>query len=133
MALASPALKNSRGAVLDAVLKKLGVSGEAHKLVRLLADNDRLGVLDEITAEVRAIADERAGRVRAKVTSATKLTEAQQKRLASALEQRFGREVVVEVSVEPTLLGGVVVQVGDLTLDSSLRRQLSLLRERLLA
>lgn len=131
--LENPALKNEREKVLGAVLGKLALSAEAAQLVRLLAERDRVGVLAEVAREVEAEADERGGRVRAYVASAMALGDAHVQRLNKALEKRFRRPVAVSITVEPELLGGLVVRVGDVTLDTSLKRQLERLRERVAA
>jgi F-type H+-transporting ATPase subunit delta len=129
--LRNPVLREERGALLDALAGKLQATGVAAKLVRLLSDNDRMDSLPEIARQVEALADVRAGRLRADVRSAVALSEAQTQRLAKALEKRLGQPVVVQTAVDPQLLGGLVCQVGDLTFDSSLKRQLAILTERL--
>jgi F-type H+-transporting ATPase subunit delta len=129
----NPKLRDKREAVLQALAQKLGLQKTAQKLVLLLAQNDRTDAYGEVSAAVTALADERAGRMRAHVRSASALSEAQVSRLSRALEKRFAHPVAVGVTVEPQLLGGIVVQIGDVTLDSSIRRQLELMRERLLA
>jgi F-type H+-transporting ATPase subunit delta len=129
----NPALREQRATALGAVIKKLGVSAEAQRLVLLLAERDRIDVLDEVVSETQQLTDERLGRARAFVTSAVALTAAQEKRLAAALEKRFGQPVALSISVDPSIMGGLVCQVRDVTMDSSVRRQLETLRERLLA
>jgi F-type H+-transporting ATPase subunit delta len=129
--LRNPVLKNERAAVLAAVMSKLGLIEPAAALVRVLVDGDRIDDLEDVVEGVEALADAQAGRVRAVVKSAIPLSEAQMQRLGKALEKRVGRPVAVTVQLEPELLGGLVCQVGDLTFDSSLRRQLKQLRERL--
>lgn len=129
--LLNPALHDEQESVLGEVLKKLQLSEEAGALVRLLADRRRIDLLDDVVMQVEAIADESAGRVRAYVTSPMALTEPQVRRVATALERRLGVRVEVSVEINPELLGGLVCQVGDLTLDSSVRRQLTLLKEQL--
>ena len=129
--LNNPALEQERSRVLELVLEKLDVSKEVRGLVRLLSGLGRVGILEAVAAEVEEAADELAGRARAHVTSAIALTDSQKQRIAKALEGRLGRKVVVSVHVDSQLLGGLVCQVGDLTLDSSLRRQLEVLREQL--
>ena len=129
--LANPALKDERVKVLAAIAAKLHLSELATRTIQLLAERDRIIVLRDVAHEVEALADEQIGRLRAKVQSAMPLTESQTARLATALEKRLGRPVVVTVALEPALLGGLHVQVGDVTLDSTLKRQLELWRERL--
>jgi F-type H+-transporting ATPase subunit delta len=70
--------------------------------------------------------------VRARVTSAEPLGQAVLDRVRRALEQRTGKQVVVETAVDPDLIGGVVARVGDLILDGSVRTQLADLRAKLL-
>ena len=78
------------------------------------------------------MADAHLGRVRARVTSAEPLGPAVLDRVRRALEQRTGKQVVVETAVDPDLIGGVVARVGDLILDGSVRTQLADLRAKLL-
>jgi F-type H+-transporting ATPase subunit delta len=127
----NPVFEDQRERVLGLVLDKLEASTEVRGLIRLLAERNRISVLDAVALEVEAIADERAGRLRAHVTSAIELLEPQIERIARALERRVGRSIVVRVTVDPEILGGLICRVGDLTLDSSLRRQLEILREQL--
>ena len=76
--------------------------------------------------------DEKAGRVRAQVTSAQPLSPAEINRVRDSLARRTGKHVVLEAAVDPTLIGGIVARVGDLVLDGSIRTQLGSLREKLL-
>lgn len=130
--LQNPAFRRERTQVLQAVIARLGLGeGPAANLIRLLEANGRMTLLNDVVAEIDACIDERRGCLRATVVSAIALTPAQEKRVAAALEKRLGHAVAVRVEVDPTLLGGLVCQVGDLIFDSSLKRQLELLRERL--
>lgn len=129
--LNNPVFEAQREQVLGKVLDTLAVSDELRSLIRLLAERGRIGIIDSVAAEVEGIADERAGRVRAHVSTALALTDSQKERVGKALEKRLGQTVVVTVHVDPELLGGLVCRVGDLTLDSSVRRQLEILREQL--
>ena len=129
--LANPALKADRDTVLGTVLDKIGASKTAIKLIQLMANRDRIGVLGDLADEIESEADQRAGRLRAHVTSSMPLDEGKVTRLKAALHKRFNRDIVVDVKVDPELLGGLVCKVGDLTLDSSLKRQIELLRDQL--
>jgi len=94
----------------------------------LLADNRRLALLPEITglyAELRAEA-ERV--VKARVTSATTLPEAELESIRAALRTRFGREVELEASVDESLIGGAVIAADDVVIDGSLRGKLARLQ-----
>ncbi len=109
------------------------LSVEAARLVLLLAEKDRFEILEEVVAETEALADERVGRARAYVSTAIPLTDAQQQRLTRALEKRFARPVALTIDIDPSIIGGLVCRVGDVTMDSSVKHQLETLRERLLA
>jgi F-type H+-transporting ATPase subunit delta len=129
--LHNPAFKSQRDAVLMRAIAGLELVPPAKNLVRLLAERDRMALLDQVVLEVEAIADERAVRARVIVTTATSLTDAHVRRIAAAFARRLGRQILVRTVVDPEILGGLVFRVGDLTIDSSLRRQLTILRERL--
>ncbi len=128
----NPVLVVDRERTLHAVLNKLGVIDQGAKLIALLATRDRMSALDEVVLEVESLADDKASRLRAYVTSAVALTEAQAARVAKALEARLKKPVLVVVNVEPALMGGLICRVGDLTFDTSVRRQLKVLAETLL-
>lgn len=129
--LLNPAFKAQRTAVLDSVLDKVVSSDAARRLVVVLTQADRIRLLGEVVSEVQRIADAKAGKVRATVQSAIKLSKEQRGRIGAALSKRLGREVELEVEVDPEILGGLVCRVGDLSFDGSLKRQLELMRERL--
>lgn len=127
----NPALTEERTRVFGALFESLDVGPHADILLRLLAERDRIAILDALVIEVESIADERAGRLRAYIAAPIKLTQPQQKRIAKALEKRFGRPILIATEVDPDMLGGLVCRVGDTTLDYSVRRQLELLRQQL--
>jgi F-type H+-transporting ATPase subunit delta len=120
-----------RRAVLRAVAERLQAGALLQSFYQVLIDHRRLVDFDAIRAEFARLADEQAGRRRARVRAAGPLSEAQRDRLRRALAARLGHEVELEVEVQPELLGGLVAQVGDLVFDGSLRTQLRQLRESL--
>jgi hypothetical protein len=77
--------------------------------------------------------DEKAGVVRATVTSAAALSDAYADKLRAELEKRTGKKVVLVRAVDPTLLGGVVTRIGDQVIDGSLKSRLVTMRDALLA
>jgi F-type H+-transporting ATPase subunit delta len=85
--------------------------------------------LPDIAREMARIAAEGTGAVVAEARSAVPLTEEQVSRLAEALTAKLGREVSVRNIVDPTVMGGVVTQIGDEVIDGSVRSRLSQLRE----
>jgi len=96
-----------------------------------LIDQRRLVDFAGIHAEYERLADDEAGLTTAEVVSASELDERRKDRLRRALSERTGREVRLEVKVDPNLIGGVVARVGDLVFDGSLRTQLATLRANL--
>jgi F-type H+-transporting ATPase subunit delta len=85
-------------------------------------------VLPEIASQFRTLVNDRGGVADAQVVSAFPLDAAQQASLAKVLEKRFGRQLKVAVAVDPTLIGGVRVTVGDEVLDTSVVARLEQMR-----
>ena len=101
---------------------KLG--DEGGNLVRTLAANRRLSVLPEIAARFDELKDAAEGVADVLVTSAAPLDARQQSALSAALERRLKRSVRLHCATDPELIGGAVVQSGDLVIDGSLRTRL---------
>ncbi|MBM3980049.1 MAG: ATP synthase F1 subunit delta [Planctomycetes bacterium] len=131
--LASPAVgKKKKAAALAPVLQRHG-SELLRGLVGTLASNSRLDLLRGVAAAFAQLLDDRSGRVRVKVTAAVPLTGAQTDALLANLRASLGnQEPVLDVRVDPDLLGGLVVQVGDAVVDTSVRSRLQSLRTLLL-
>jgi len=114
------------------VLKHLCEQGHGSEMIRnffsFLIEKRRLVAFEAIHAEFNRLADEAAGRVRAKVRSASPLRDQQRARLVDALARRTGKEVELTVQVDPSLIGGAIATVGGLVFDGSLRTQLMVLR-----
>ena len=101
------------------------------RFLGLLAENRRLPLLPEIAGlfeELRAEADRV---VKAKVTAATELPSAELESIKAALKKRFGREVEIETAVDASLIGGAVIDTGDVVIDGSLKGKLSRLQSAL--
>ena len=98
---------------------------EQRNFVRLLADNDRLTVLPEITSLYRALQNRQQGVLDAHVASAFPLTDAQVADIRTTLEAKHGRRVQVTVAVDPGLIGGVSIRIGDAVTDLSVRGKLA--------
>jgi F-type H+-transporting ATPase subunit delta len=103
------------------------LSAESENFVRVLAENDRLNVLDEIRAQYEALKNEREGTVEAEVYTAFEMDQAQVADLVSRLEKKTGRKVKARVSVDKSLIGGVKIVIGDQVIDGSARAQLAAL------
>lgn len=129
--LRNPVLQTKRAQVLGAVCTHLKIEPLTQKLLILLANNDRMPHLGELVTQIEAAVDARLGRVRAHVRFAQKPDDKQCKLLEQTLHKQLGKPVVLTVAVDPTLIAGLVCQIGDTTFDSSVKRQLSILTERL--
>jgi F-type H+-transporting ATPase subunit delta len=102
------------------------------KFIGVLNENGRLGLFGPIEAAYRKMREEAAGRVRVRVTSATELSADQLSALTKTLKDSLKSEPVVVARVNPDLLGGLVVQVGDKVFDTSVRSRLDNLRNQLM-
>jgi F-type H+-transporting ATPase subunit delta len=98
----------------------------------VLNDHLRLDLLRAIYEAVRELYDERSGRLRVVVTSAAPLPDDQRERLLNELRQKYNKEPVLATRVDPSLLGGLVVRVGDRLFDSSVRTRLENIRKQLM-
>ena len=94
------------------------------QFLNVLADNGRLALLPEIAALYVELMAEAQRVVKAKITSATPLDSAELAKLQAALKKRFGRDVEIETALDPELLGGAVIDAGDIVIDGSLRNKL---------
>jgi F-type H+-transporting ATPase subunit delta len=84
--------------------------------------------IERVLEEFTSFAAQRRSRLIARVTSAVPLTNEQQERLSDALAREFGHEVRLQMVVDPTIVGGITVRVGDELLDASVLRQLGAAR-----
>jgi F-type H+-transporting ATPase subunit delta len=92
--------------------------------LRLLVDKGRIGLLPEITAAFRQLIEEDQGILRARVETAVPLGADQEARLKRDLDHLTGKQVLLEKAVDPSVLGGVIVYLGNKIIDRSLRRGL---------
>jgi F-type H+-transporting ATPase subunit delta len=120
-----------RNNLLKNIGSALGFDQRVVNFVGLLLDKGRIELLDEIIDAYRKLLDDRMGIVRAAVTAARPLDSAQQNELATKLMERTGKKIRMEVSVDASLIGGVVAQVGSTIYDGSVRTQLQAFKNRL--
>jgi F-type H+-transporting ATPase subunit delta len=143
MLRSSPELRNAlenpvfpvekRKLILDELARRLALSKTVRNFIMLLLDKGRIAALPDIARAHRALVDEHAGRVRATVTSARPLDPLLETRLKTALEKQSGKVVILEKKEDPTIMGGLITQLGDTVYDGSVRTQIQQLREELLA
>jgi F-type H+-transporting ATPase subunit delta len=110
-----------------------GLSRPVLNLVLLLLKRGRIEQLPRVAAEFRRLDDKRNGLTHATATSAAPLGPDEVRGITARLEQLTGGRIALETSVDPDLLGGVVVRVGDRLIDGSVRGRLERLRQQLAA
>ena len=130
--LARPWIKpGDRRAAALTLAQQAGCGKLVQDFVALVAERGRLDHLAAIVAAYRDMEDAGLGRVRAQVSTAVALTDAEKDQLARHLQAELGKQIILEESVDANLLGGFVARVGSLILDGSLDGQLARMRERL--
>ena len=110
---------------VTALLAKAGMTGLAANFLQFVASNRRLSSVGEIIAAYKSMAAQARGEVTANVTVASDLTAAQSKSLAETLKAVLGKEPNIDVKVDPSILGGLVVKVGSKMVDVSLKTKLN--------
>ena len=109
----------------------LGLSRPTTVLLEALAQGYRLHLLGAVAVAFRERLNARLGVVRAKVTTAAPLSPAQTEALAARLAELTGRQVTLATRVDPSIIGGVVTQVGSTVYDGSVTQQLARMRQKL--
>jgi F-type H+-transporting ATPase subunit delta len=110
---------------LSAVLDKAGISGIAANFLKVLTTNRRLFVVGEVIRAFRALVAKFKGEATADVTVAEQLNDKNLDALKTALKSVTGKDVVLNVKVDPSIIGGLVVKLGSRMVDSSLRTKLN--------
>ncbi len=124
--LRSPVIAaDEQAKALAALVAKAGIGGLAGNFLALIARNRRLFAAPDMIRAFQALAARARGEVPAEVTSAVALTEAQLTELKATLKASVGKDVQLKTSVDPSLLGGLMVKIGSRMIDSSLRTKLA--------
>lgn len=113
---------------ISSIADKAGIAGLTGNFLRVVARNRRLFAVPAMIKAFRRIAAEHRGEVSAEVTSAHALTPAQMTELKAALKGVAGKDVTLTVTVDPSLLGGLVVRIGSRQIDTSLKTKLNSLK-----
>jgi len=130
---ANPAIDfDTKLAVTRTIAKRLGLPDMAIKVLEVLIRNRRINHLDSIVEALAAMIRQATGAVAAEVRAAHRLNEQEVRQLRAVLEKRFGRKVEVEVTTDPTLLGGFVAKVGSEVYDASIAGKINKFRESLM-
>ncbi len=109
---------------LSAILKSTGDTGLAHDFLLVLAKNRRLFAVENVIKAYKSFSAKERGEVEAEVISAVPLTTAQTQDLTDTLRQKLGKTPKLTATVDPKLLGGLIVRVGSQMIDTSLRTKL---------
>jgi len=118
-------------AVLKDVVAKMNMAPLSVNFLSVLADKGRLDCVPDIQKTYSELLDEVNGVVRGRLTTAVELPAAKRQDILSKLEKQSGKKLVLDFSVDPAILGGAVLKVGDKVLDASLNAQLQLLKEQI--
>jgi F-type H+-transporting ATPase subunit delta len=110
---------------LTAVLEKAAIGGIAAKFLKLVTSNRRLFAVREMIKAYRALVARHNGEVTAQVTVAEALNDAHRSAIEDALKSVTGKDVGLDVKVDPAIIGGLVVKLGSRMVDSSLRTKLN--------
>ncbi len=112
--------------------ERLGdVSDTVLNLVFLLSGRGKVKIASEISQEYERLLDAHYGIGRAEVVSAVPLDEGDREKVSSRLEQMTGRKFALDAEVDPDILGGLIIKIGDMLIDRSLRGRLEALRREL--
>jgi len=130
----SPAVtREDKHAVIGKIITRMRASKILRNFLFIIADRQRMHVLPEIVTAFQEVIQRRQGIAEAEISSAAELSAAQKKEFQKTLERLTGKRVEPKYSLDPTLLGGAVVRIGDTIYDGSLRNRLNGLRARLTA
>jgi F-type H+-transporting ATPase subunit delta len=121
--------RDAAAKAMEALSKLLKLAPLTRNFLGVLSANRRLAALPEIVRAFAAIAAAARDEVTAEVTSAHPLTAAQLKALTAKLKVREGKDVTIKSSVDPEILGGLVVRIGSQQIDSSIRTRLNTLAQ----
>jgi F-type H+-transporting ATPase subunit delta len=116
---------DAQSRALSAVLDRAGISGISANFLKVLTANRRLFAVDQVIRAFRALVAKFKGEATADVTVAEKLSDKNLDALKTALKSVTGKDVSLNVNVDPSIIGGLVVKLGSRMVDSSLRTKLN--------
>jgi F-type H+-transporting ATPase subunit delta len=127
--LANPIFdQTSKKGVVDNIISKMKLAGMTESFLRLLVDKKRIDILEDIVVCYRQLMDETLKKVRVNVRTAFPLTDELKSYISANLEKTLGKKVDMTVEEDSSLLGGVVIGVGDTLYDGSIKYQLNNMR-----
>ncbi len=117
----------------QSVMAKIAESAKADTILtsflNLLVEKKRADILPDIACEMQVMVDEEQNISHGSVVSAIDLDDSLKEKIQQTLEKITGNKVILEASVDPSIIGGVIAKVGDLVLDGSIKTQLNGLKE----
>ena len=132
--LSDPAVsRQAKHAVIEKLVARLGASKIIRNFLFVVVDNRRTQQLPKIIETFQQVIQQRLGVAEAQVESALELNATQKAQLLQTLERMTGKKIQAKYSLDPALLGGAVVRIGDTIYDGSLKNQLNQMRARLAA
>ena len=120
--------REQQSGAIAALAAKMGLSDTLANTLRLMASKRRLFILPQLLVVLRSRIAEEKGEVTAEVQAAHALTEEQQSELAKTLKASVGKDVKMKLSVDESLIGGLIVKVGSKMIDTSIRSKLAALQ-----
>lgn len=127
--ISSPVLtREEQGAAFRAISQRMGFGPEVTNTLGLMAANRRLFVLPGVLKQLKALIADYRGEVTAEVRTAQPLSDGQTRALAEKLKASVGKDVTLNVTVDESLIGGLVVKVGSRMIDTSIRAKLAALQ-----
>lgn len=129
---ADPALSHQqKKSIMGELVATCGCSELIRNLLLLLVDKNRVAFLNQIARAYETLADDHLGILRPTITTAFSLDDSQLALIRETLEHKNAKKIIPRVTVDSTLLGGVVIQIGDTVFDSSVKTQLSRIQDHL--
>lgn len=129
--LSSPVLKSD---IKKAALKEVfssKISKLSMDIINLLIDNKRLAILNDVVLKYNILFDDLKGIEVAKVTSAVALTDALNKKVLAKVKEITGKEATIENTINPDIIGGFILRIGDVQYDASIANKLQVLKRQL--
>ena len=117
--------------MIEKLVARLGASKIIRNFLFVIADHGRMHVLPEIVDAFQEVVRKRQGIAEAEISSAVELSAAQKAEFAFTLERMTGQRIEAKYSLDPSLLGGAVVRIGDAIYDGSVRNRLNEMRSKL--
>ncbi len=132
--LSSPAVERAaKHGVIEKITARMGASRIVRNFLFVVTDNQRAHLLPEILQTFESVIRQRQGMAEAEVSSAAELTAGQKTALQQTLERLTGKKIQAKYTLDPGLLGGAVVRIGDTIYDGSVKNRLNQMRARLSA